>query len=230
MHATAKSHDGRFEPIKRETFSTQVAANLRRAIIRGEIATGSQITETELASKFGISRGPLREAMGQLASEGLIVTIPYTGTRVLDLTARDVREIYTLRTALERLAFEEIWDHRDEAFARELEARHQTLVSTLDLNDHMASSEAEIRFHSLVYEACGHQLLLESWQRISSRMQLYLAVHQRAHGRHAPVEHAHRRYIRLALGDDLDAMRQEIEDHMLRGVRQMADYLESAAR
>ncbi len=218
---------GRSSPIRRETFSNQIVASLRHEIISGGIEAGSQITEMELAARFGVSRGPLREAMGQLASEGLIVTVPYKGTHVLKLTSKDVREIYSLRTALETLAFKQIWNRRDNAFRSELEARHKNLISTLCLKDHVASSQAEVKFHSLVYEACGHDLLLESWQRIVGRMQLYLAVHQRAHGRTAPIHDAHERYLELALGSRLDLMLKEIDDHMRRGVEKMETYLAS---
>lgn len=225
MSKTAESTRTPDTPIRRETFGNQVAGRLRQSIICGDIEAGSQITEMDLAARFGISRGPLREAMGQLASEGLIVTVPYKGSHVLKLTSKDVREIYSLRTALETLAFREIWDRRDEAFSRDLEARHKRLLDTLGLKDHVASSEAEIRFHSLVYEACGHHLLLESWKRIAGRMQFYLAIHQRAHGRTAPIHDAHERYLALALGDSLDLMLQEIDEHMRRGLQQMERYL-----
>ncbi|QDY98937.1 GntR family transcriptional regulator [Nitratireductor mangrovi] len=227
MDGSATAAQQRITPVRRETFSSQIAAKLRRAIIGGEIEAGSQITETELAARFGVSRGPLREAMAMLASEGLIVTASYRGTRVLKLSTKDVREIYSLRTALETLAFREIWDRRDKAFADELAARHKTLMSTLGLNDHVASSEAEVRFHALVYEACGHDLLLESWQRIASRMQLYLAVHQRAHGRTAPVRDAHESYLRLALGDSLELMLEEVDAHMRRGLQSLEKYLDT---
>ncbi|MCV0397238.1 MAG: GntR family transcriptional regulator [Rhizobiaceae bacterium] len=225
MEGSPTVAQGRLTPIRRETFSNQIATNLRHAIISGEIEAGSQITEMELAARFGVSRGPLREAMGLLVSEGLLVTAPYRGTRVLKLSAKDVREIYALRTALETLAFREVWDRRDETFRAELKSRHRILISTLGLNDRVKSSEAEIRFHSLVYEASGHDLLLETWQRISSRMQLYLAVHQQAHGRTAPIHDAHQRYLELALDDRLDLMVEEVEAHMRRGLHQMMVYL-----
>ena len=225
MNQTGNAATRTIVPIRRETFSSQVVTRLRGAIISGEFEGGSQITETELATRFGISRGPLREAMAQLALEGLIVTVPYKGTRVLKLSNSEVREIYTLRTALERLAFEEIWDKRTEKFRRELEQRHAALMAASLLGDRVVSSEAEIRFHSLVYEECGHKMLLESWQRIASRMQLYLAVHQRAHGRHAAVPDAHERYLSLACGDDLSAMLCEIDSHMQRGVDRIVSFL-----
>lgn len=212
-------------PLKRRTSSDRIAANLRGAIISGEIEAGSPLTETELSARFGVSRGPLRDALGILATEGLVVSVPYTGTRVLKLTAKDVREIFTLRTSLESLAFREVWNSRGRTFASELQSRHRELLSTQQLSDHFASSEAEVKFHALVYEACGHGLLYETWSRIAGRMQFYLAVHQRAHGRTAPINDAHERYVQLALGDDLDLMLEEIEAHMQRGIIQMEQYL-----
>lgn len=225
MHNPQRNNDEMIAPIRRETFGEQIASNLRRAIISGEIEGGTQITEIKLASRFGVSRGPLREAMAQLASEGLIVTVPFTGTRVLKLSVADVREIFSLRTALETLAFKTIWDSRDDAFGRELVSRHARLLDTLELDDHVASSEAEISLHSLVYEACGHNLLLESWQPVAGRLQLYLALHQKAHGRTGPIKDAHEKYVQLAVGDDFDLMRLEIEDHMQRGVQQLENYV-----
>ncbi len=212
-------------PIKRETFSNLIVTNLRRAIISGEIEGGTQITESNLASHFQVSRGPLREALAQLASEGLIVTVPFTGSRVLKLSVGGIRELYTLRTALESLAFKEAWPKRNADFTAELKRRHRALMATLDLDDRVASSAAEVHFHSLIYEVSGHALLIESWERISARLQVYLALHQRAHRRMGPVEDAHETYMRLALGDDLDAMLREIEDHMRRGISQLAFYV-----
>lgn len=212
-------------PIKRATFSDQIVAKLRRDIISGDIAGGTQITESSLAAEFQVSRGPLREAMAQLAVEGLIVSVPFTGTHVFKLTVSDVRELYSLRTALETLAFRELWAKRDDAFAGELAARHARLLATLELGDRAASSEAEVNFHSLVYEACGHKLLLESWQRIAGRLQLYLALHQQAHGRTGPIGDAHEAYLRLALGNRLDLMVEEIERHMQRGLGQLETYV-----
>jgi DNA-binding GntR family transcriptional regulator len=179
------------------------------------------VTETDLANRFGVSRGPLREAMSHLAEEGLLVSVPYTGTRVATFTLADVREIYSLRTALESLVFRHIWANRDEVFRQEIASRHGALQRSLAATDHFTSTDAEIQLHSLVYEVCGHKLLLATWQRIVGRLQLYLAVHQRAHGRTGPLADAHERYVAAALGNDLDAMLSEIEHHMRRGIERL---------
>jgi DNA-binding GntR family transcriptional regulator len=207
--------------VERSTFRSQIADQLRQAIIGGAMVPGATVTEMELANRFGVSRGPLREAMSQLAEEGLLVSVPYTGTRVANVTLADVREIYSLRTVLESLAFRHIWARRDDVFRREIASRHRVLQQSLNGTDQLASTAAEVQLHALVYEACGHKLLLETWRRIIGRLQLYLAVHQRAHGRTGPLANAHDRYVALALGDDLDAMVTEIEHHMMRGIEQM---------
>ncbi|WP_439572077.1 GntR family transcriptional regulator [Phreatobacter sp.] len=214
--------------VQRATFREQIADRLRHAIIGGHIAPGSAVTEQQLAAEFGVSRGPLREAMSQLAEEGLLVTVPYTGTRVISLSREDVREIYSMRTSLETLAFRELWEHRTPAFAESLKQRHKALLAVLPDGDGFAASLAEVRLHSTVYEFCGHRLLLETWRRIASRLHLYLAVHQKAHGRAGPLSDAHSAYVALALGDRLDLMLAEIEHHMQRGVMQMQAYVGEA--
>lgn len=214
--------------IQRATFREQIADRLRHAIIDGAISPGSAVTEQQLAARFGVSRGPLREAISQLVEEGLLISVPYTGTRVIALAREDVREIYSLRISLETLAFREIWDRRSPAFAETLKARHRTLMAALPEGDGFASSLAEVQLHSTVYEFCGHRLLLETWRRIATRLHLYLAIHQKAHGRAGPLSDAHSDYVTFALGDRLDLMLAEIEHHMQRGILQMQAYVEEA--
>ncbi len=207
--------------VERATFRVQIADQLRQAIISGTLAPCSVVTEMELANRFGVSRGPLREAMSQLAEEGLLISVPYTGTRVANVTLADVREIYSLRISLESLAFRHLWTCRDDAFRLEMANRHRALQQSLSATDRFVSTAAEVHLHSLVYEACGHKLLLETWRRIAGRLQLYLAVHQKAHGRTGPLADAHDRYVGLAVGDDLEAMLAEIEHHMKRGIARL---------
>ena len=96
--------------LPRSTFRAQISAKLREAIINGTLEPGSQIVEAKLASQFGVSRGPLREAIRELINEGLLVSRSYAATFILQLSKEDVREIYSVRTVLETFAFETIWD------------------------------------------------------------------------------------------------------------------------
>ncbi|MDR6434840.1 GntR family transcriptional regulator [Brucella pseudogrignonensis] len=207
-----------FDSIQKSTFRDHIVEKLRKAIIGGAIEPGAQIVETELARQFAVSRGPLREAMRQLIDEGLLVTIPYTGTRVVSLTTRDIHEIYSMRVNLEIFAFELAWDRRDQAFRDELVSRNNLLTQCIDNQDDVASIEAELKLHSLVYEVCGHRLLQRVWEGVRGRLQLYWAAHHRAHGMQGPKRDGHDIYVTCGLANDLDAMRSEIRDHMSRGL------------
>ena len=78
--------------------------SLRADILAGDLAPGTPISEAERAESLGISRTPVREAMQQLAQEGLIEVFPKRGTFVARLSARDVRESFELREAVETFA------------------------------------------------------------------------------------------------------------------------------
>lgn len=204
-------------PVRRQTFREQIVEELRSSIMSGQLAPGSQIIEADLAVRFGVSRGPLREALRHLIEEGLLVTVPYTGTHVISLSIEDIHEIFSLRTELEIFAFKLVWDKRDQAFKDEMQRRHERLLSCIDEGDDEENIRAELALHSYVYEMCGHKMLLDIWQGLRGRLQLYWAAHHRAHGRRGPKREGHMEYVRLATAGDFDAMASEIRVHMLQG-------------
>lgn len=211
--------------VTRSTLRAQVAEHLRTAILSGDILPGAPLVEADLSSRLDVSRGPLREALRQLIEEGLVVTVPYTGTSVASLSVRDVREIYSLRTVLEIFAFEQIWDRRDQGFRAEIKRRNDALVASIDEGDDRASISRELELHALVYETSHHLLLQRAWNSLRGRLQLYWAAHHRAHGRRGPLRESHDSYLAAALGRDLGAMRAEIADHMQRGAVQTERFL-----
>lgn len=215
----------RLARLPKSTFRQHIAERLRAAILDGEIAPGAQLVETTLAEQFRVSRGPLREALRQLIEEGLIVTVPYTGTYVTSLSVRDVREIYSMRINLERFAFEQAWSRRDEAFEREIRRRNDVLLAAIDAGDDSASILAELDLHGFVYEASDHHLLQRTWASLRGRLQLYWAAHHRAHGIRGPRRDSHDTYVQTALGDNLQAMLDEVSGHMRRGAEQTEKFL-----
>jgi DNA-binding GntR family transcriptional regulator len=216
--------------VPKATFREHIAQRLRVAILSGEIAPGASLVETALADQFDVSRAPLREALRQLIEEGLVITVPYTGTRVINLDVADVREIHSMRITLERFAFEQAWPRRDSAFRREMQRRHVALTRAIDRHDDAASIAAELELHSVAYEASAHRLLQRTWAGLRGRLQLYWAAHHRAHGSRGPKRDAHDSYVAAALGENLDAMRAEIADHMQRGAEQTEAFLRARTR
>lgn len=225
--APASAARDRIAPLKRQTFREQIVESLRSAIISGRIAPGSQIVEAEMAESFGVSRGPLREALRQLIEDGLLVAVPYTGTHVVELSIAEIHELFSLRTELEIFAFRQVWPRRDAAYRAELIARHDALQRSIAAGDDETGIVTELALHSHVYESCGHRMLLDIWQGLRGKLQLYWAAHHRAHGRRGPHPEGHAHYVTCALGDDLDAMIAEIREHMVRGFSQTEAFLQN---
>lgn len=89
---------------KEHTKSESLTESLVEAIVSGEIEPGSKISEPELAKKYQVSRGPLREAMMRLEGLGLIERIPHVGARVITFSPEKLIELYSVREALEGMA------------------------------------------------------------------------------------------------------------------------------
>lgn len=208
------------------TLRLQIAEALRNAILSGALAPGSQLHEAGLASRLGVSRGPLREAMRQLGEEGLVANEPYRGTFVATLSVRDLEEIYSFRTVLERFAFERVWERRTEGFHRAMRERYRHLRTVTDAGDASGAVAAALDLHGLVYEWADHELLATSWRTLRGRLQMYFSVHQQAHHRNGPAPEGDAEYVRLAQEDDLAAMLGEIEVHMQRGLERVRSFLE----
>lgn len=218
-------------PLKRGgTLRQQLVETLRNAMLSGKIPPGSRLVELQLAEQLGVSRGPLREAVRQLVEEGLIDQVPYKGTVVKTLSTKDVEEIYSFRTLLETFAFERIWDRRCEEFRRSLDARHAALREAIAAEDRQLAIAREMDLHSTVYEFADHRVLLDSWRMLRGHLHLYFNLHQAAHDRAGPLPDAHVRYVTLAKGDDLAPMRCEIQQHMGRGLRRLAHFVEEWTR
>jgi len=89
---------------KENTKSENLTEYLIEAIVEGQIAPGSKISEPELAKRFQVSRGPLREALMRIEGLGLIERIPHVGARVIQFSSEKLVELYAVREALEGMA------------------------------------------------------------------------------------------------------------------------------
>lgn len=213
-------------PLTDSTLRGRTVDQMKMLIVSGDLAAGSRLTEIKLAEALGISRGPLREAIRELVDLGLVVSKPYKGLFVRDITLKDLNEIYSLRTALEQFAFRQCWDKRDSASMDDLRRRNEALSRTiLEASDPYEAIQRELDLHSWCYELSDHHLLQQSWNRMKPNLQFYFAMHQQAHERRGPLREAHDTYIELACGADLDAMIQHLDDHMRQGLEKTKSFI-----
>ncbi|MFM9924374.1 GntR family transcriptional regulator [Variovorax sp. H27-G14] len=207
-----------FSPVPSVTRRDHVAAALKKSILAGQIAPGTQLVESGLATQFGVSRGLLREAIRELIESGLVVNRPYAGTFVTDINEQVLRDVYEVRRILERQAYTSLWPHRDRAFRTELQARFDLMMAAVDSGDLTEEIRAEAHFHGLVYERCGNHLMPALWLQMTQKIQLGFAICQISHAPKVDFEDNHRRFLEVSLGDDLGAMLAELDVHLGRGL------------
>jgi len=144
--------------MKPATTADSVAAALRSALHQGRWPSGAPLRQEDLASEFGVSRIPVREALSKLQAEGLVVVEPHRGAFVASLTAADVHEIFDLRVLLEGDALRHAIPAHDARSLRQLQA----LQAELDAEDDPALWLAtDAAFHQVLYAPSGRTRTLE---------------------------------------------------------------------
>lgn len=143
------------------TLSDGAFQRLQKAIVEGEIAPGSRISEQFLSTTYGISRGPLREAIRRLEGRRLVVRVPHAGVRVVSLSYEELIELYHVREALEgmacRLAAQNMSDE-EVANLREVLATHER-HSGLKANESYYQQEGDLDIHFVIIQGSKNRTL-----------------------------------------------------------------------
>lgn len=185
----------------------------------GELAPGERINERLVAGEMAISRPPLREAIRELAGEGLIEVIARKGARVKAFTANDVRELYTVRWTLEHaaaniLARRRLEEHEVDKIRQSIHDLEVCAEGSLQ-----QSIEADLEFHRTIVQLCGVTRLGMIWEQLLGELRLALRLVQPEYFCRAFVDDTHRPLVAAILLHDhpgvatcMDSLRQVGDD------------------
>lgn len=201
------------EPLNRSTLRERALQSLRSAVTSGQYRPGDHLGEVELATRLGISRGTVREALRHLEQEGLVTAGARGMLRVNRLSADEVRGLYRVRAALEGLAVRTIIGsaERDDRVAALRSALTQMSGGS---DDFVSRVEADLGFHLLLCQLARNPVLVESWRHLEGRIRVSIMSHDAtrlpaimSEDRHAPIVDA------IAAGDVPTAL-EVVEQHM----------------
>lgn len=193
----------------------RVADQLRDEILDGRLPAGTRLLETDLAKRFGVSRGPVRDALAELSRAGLAVDLPRRGTFVSSLTEQDLSEVYVIRRAIEEAAVELAVEHASEG---EVEAMYAALRETelaYAAGDLAAAWEADMAFHRCYCRMSGNGRLLALFDSLASQTVLLMrtALATRASLGWTPPVGYHRRIADAIRARDAAAAREAVGAH-----------------
>jgi DNA-binding GntR family transcriptional regulator len=200
---------------------------IRARILANVWPPGHQVLEAALAAELGISRTPVRGALIRLHDEGLVDLVPRHGMRVLPLSARDMRELYEVLSALESMAAELAARRRPSAAAlRPLEQATRDMARALTADDLDAWAAADARFHRHLLELSGNALLVQAVLRYADRVHRARLFTLRLRPRPLASTQEHERLVeRIRAGDAAGAAAAN-RAHRERASRELVEIFE----
>lgn len=144
---------------------------LREAILKGELKPGERLMELQLASKLGVSRTPIREAIRMLEQEGLAVTVPRKGAEVARMTEKDMEDVLLIREALDELAAALACEEMTKEELEELKNTSMEFEAYTKTGEVKCIAEADVKFHDIIYTATRNPKLISILNNL--REQLY---------------------------------------------------------
>jgi DNA-binding GntR family transcriptional regulator len=192
-----------------------ICDRIRASILSGELPAGVKLVENELARKYGVSRGPIREALRELSREGLVVDLPRRGTFVCTLTQADLTEVYAVREALETVAVREATTSATDAELASLAETYRIMDETWRGSDWNAAITADAQFHLALVKLAKNKRLTTIYEQMGAQTVLLLVTASQSDValRGAPLQAIHRAIADAVVARDQDAGLLAIADH-----------------
>lgn len=200
--------------IESRTLAEQVAVHIENAILSNELLPGTELSEVELAEQFGVSRGPVREALRGLGAAGLVSLTPRRPATVRILSKKEILDAYQVRDALEQLAVRLCMPKLTAQHLTDLDELMVSMESAVEAEDIDGFFETNAQFHHIFIEVADNATLQEAHNQVSRPMERYRrrSLELRGDLRSSLVEHS---AILQAIRDrDTDKAVRLVQEHI----------------
>ena len=156
------------------TLPEQIAARLTQEVLSSKLKPGDPLREIDLSERFGVSRGPVREAFRQLSQQGLLVLEPNKGVRVAQNPSVEVRPLVVeLRRKIESFVLDSIFERITEEDLEDWNGILVDIKMACEASDVDALTEHDLRFHRAIIQSHDDKDLFALWQPIAMRMMMH---------------------------------------------------------
>lgn len=196
-------------PLRDVVFNT-----LREAILKGELKPGERLMELQLASKLGVSRTPIREAIRMLQQEGLAVTIPRRGAEVAKMTEKNMEDVLQIREALEILAVQLACEKVTEEQLSQLKEAVEGFERAVKTGDLKQIAQSDIDFHDKIYEAADNPKLVNLLNNIREQIYRYRVEYLKEEENYPNLIEEHRKIFEGLKSRDKNFVTEMTEKHL----------------
>ena len=191
-----------------------VTNEIRNAILKGELKSGSRLKEIDIAEQMGVSRGPVREAIRQLEREGLLITYPYRETVVADIEVDEVKDILIpIRLHLEQFVIKRYIEQMDPPFFEKLQQVVHQMSSCFEENQLDQLIELDVQFHEMIINRATERTVLMTWKSILNQTRLHFIKNVNYYTNNQIVKD-HQILLDKLMTKDLDSILLELQRHL----------------
>lgn len=201
--------------LQSSSLSSVVQGELERMILQGELAPGAKLTEMALATRLGVSRGPLREAFRMLEEAGLVRTEKNRGVFVRDIPIAEAVEIFDLRAAMDELVGRRLAEHITPAQLKEVKAMVDAMERAVKADDARGYHLLNLQFHDRLVEMAGNSKLTAIYRKLIKELSLFRRLNL-ADGWLLPISAGeHRAIVKAIASGDAEAAGKAMFDHVM---------------
>jgi len=196
------------------TLTETIYQNIKELIINGKYKNGSRLLLNDLSNEMNASITPTREALKKLEKDGLVKIIPNRGAMVINLTLRDVIEIYDIRKQLESLAIELFIKGKKENILDELDKicdEDDNCLKNGDLNLHI---EYNYKFHKLLVKSSENKRLIKFYDELSGQLSMLVGKTISFAGEPKKSADEHRKIIEALRQKNMEPAKKIIQSHI----------------
>ncbi len=201
--------------LQTSSLTSVVQSELERMILSGELAPGAKLTEVALATRLGVSRGPLREAFRMLEEAGLVRTEKNRGVFVRDLPVEEAVEIFELRAAMDELVGRRLAQSIAPAALKEIRGLVDQMEVAVKARDAPRYHLLNLRFHDRLVELAGNAKLTAIYRKLIKELSLFRRLNL-ADGGLMPVSVSeHRHIVKAIAAGDADGAGRAMYAHVM---------------
>jgi DNA-binding GntR family transcriptional regulator len=199
--------------VKKRSAEVEAADALRKHVVGGGVRPGERLKEVQLSDALGLSRTTVRTALHQLANEGLVVQVPYTGWAVTSLTGGDAWELYTLRGSMEALAARLLTETLDADKEAQLHRALEALTAACESGDEFTVVDRDLNLHKMVVSLSGHRRLIDQYRLIEQNIRLYIVWSDRLMRSPKDIIETHRPIVEAIVRGNAREAENVLRDH-----------------
>ena len=201
--------------VDRKSLEARAVESLEEAILIGRLPLGARLTEMQLSEDLGASRGTVRSALTKLSASGLIVQRPYAAWEVINFSAQDIWELFTLRASLEGLGIRFAIERSGQTGRDAVGAAYETLAQSCADGSVAAIAAADLAFHKAIIAQAGHSLLKEHFERVEMRVQMIISSSNALISSAAEILRQHEPIALAFAAQDIPRAVAALEKHIL---------------